>query len=386
MAHQARIRRAQSCAIDARAAAREFHAMVKQPDMALVIFFCSSEYDLDALADEMSGLFPGVQVAGCTTAGEIGPTGCREHSVSGASFPAADFSAVSGRIDRLQDFKMVEGQAFAQDLLQRLETRAPQADTDNSFAFLLIDGLSLREEPVTRALQSALGDLPLIGGSAGDGVKFGKTHVYLDGRFCSDCAILVMVTSRVPFQIFKTQHFVATDERLVVTEADAACRVVKELNGRPAAREYARTAGIDACDLDPTRFAASPVVVTIGGMTYVRSIQKSNPDGSLTFFCAIEDGVILRLAKGVDLLQNLEQAFAKIRSEIGAPQFVLGCNCILRKLEISQSTVEDRVEEILLQNNTVGFNTYGEQFRGVHVNQTLVGIAIGTNAVETRDG
>jgi hypothetical protein len=30
-----------------------------------------------------------------------------------------------------------------------------------------------------------------------------------------------------------------------------------------------------------------------------------------------------------------------------------------------------------MKNNTVGFNTYGEQFRGLHINQTLVGIAIG---------
>ena len=31
--------------------------------------------------------------------------------------------------------------------------------------------------------------------------------------------------------------------------------------------------------------------------------------------------------------------------------------------------------------NVVGFNTYGEQFCGVHVNQTLTGIAIGQGAV-----
>jgi hypothetical protein len=40
---------------------------------------------------------------------------------------------------------------------------------------------------------------------------------------------------------------------------------------------------------------------------------------------------------------------------------------------------------VLQENNTIGFHTYGEQFRGVHVNQTLVGIAFGANAVETDD-
>jgi len=37
----------------------------------------------------------------------------------------------------------------------------------------------------------------------------------------------------------------------------------------------------------------------------------------------------------------------------------------------------DRVEEVFRDNNTIGFSSYGEQYLGVHVNQTLTGIAIG---------
>jgi hypothetical protein len=353
--------------------------------MALVIFFCSSEYDLEVLAEEMRTLFAGVQVVGCSTAGEIGPAGYREESLTGASFPARTFNAVSGCIDFLQQFKIATGQAIVQELLQRLESQAPQEAADNGFALLLIDGLSMREEVVTRALQSALGRLPLIGGSAGDGVNFGCTHVYFEGRFHSDSAVLILANTRLPFKLFKTQHFVATGERLVVTEADTALRIVKEINGLPAAQEYARILGIDARDLAPKRFAAWPVVVLIDGTNYVRSIQKVNPDDSLTFYCAIENGLVLRVAKGVDLLENLDEAFTQLRKEIGPPQLVLACDCILRKLEISQTSITDRVGEVFLRNNTIGFNTYGEQFQGVHINQTLVGLAIGTDSMEVED-
>lgn len=379
------IRQAQSCATDAQQAAREFHAGVAQPDMALVVFFCSSEYDLDVLAGEIQRLFAGVQVVGCTTAGEIGPAGCLEHSLTGASFAASHFSVASGHLEHLQQFDADAGQAFAQELLQELHAQTAHNDTDNSFALLLIDGLSRREEPVTRAFQRALGKLPLIGGSAGDAMQFVQTHVYWQGRFCSDSAILVLLTSRLPLRIFKTQHFVTTEQRLVVTEAAAPSRVVQEINGLPASQEYARMLGIDARDLDSARFAAWPLVLTIGGTTYVRAIQKANPDGSLTFFCAIENGLVLRLAQGANLLQNLEQTFARIRAEIGPPLLVLGFDCMGRKLEIAQSLDKQRIGEVLLQNNCVGFNTYGEQFRGVHVNQTLVGIAIGAHTPETDD-
>jgi hypothetical protein len=54
-------------------------------------------------------------------------------------------------------------------------------------------------------------------------------------------------------------------------------------------------------------------------------------------------------------------------------------------MEIVQSSLTDRVGHVFLQNNTVGFNTYGEQFHGVHINQTLVGIAIGTGSTEAED-
>jgi len=309
------IRTAQSCATEARQAVEEFHAAVAQSKMELVVFFCSSEYNLDVLAAEINRLFAGVKVVGCTTAGEIGPAGYRSHSLSGASFPAGSCVTVSGLLDRLSQFDIARGDNFAQTLLQQLESKAPQASPDNSFALLLIDGLSIREEPVAHTLQHSLGNITLFGGSAGDDLKFTQTCVYSDGHFHTDSAVLVLVNTSLPFKIFKTQHFVSTDERMVVTEADPAKRIVKEINGLPAAEEYARLVGVEVRDLKQMHFAASPVVVMIDGTDYVRSIQKANADGSLTFFCAIEEGLVLRVAHGVDLVKNLEQTFDKIRAE-----------------------------------------------------------------------
>lgn len=374
---QASIRLAQSSATDARQAVREFHAAVAQPNLELVVFFCSGRYDLDAVAEEMGRLFAGTRVVGCTTAGEIGPDAYRQHSLTGASFAAGSCTAVASRLAHLRRFDITGGHAFAQNLLQQLESRAPEAGPDNSFAFLLIDGLSVREELVAHTLQYALGEIPLFGGSAGDDLTFTKTYVYSEGAFHSGSAVLILISTSLPFRMFKTQHFISTSERLVVTQSDPARRIVQEINGLQAAQEYARLVGVDVHDLNPMRFAAGPVVVTIGGTDFVRSIQKVNADGSLTFFCAIEEGLVLRVAHGVDLVENLEQTFEKIRAEIGPPQIVFGCDCILRNLEISQAGTKGHVEAIFRRNNTIGFNSYGEQFHGMHVNQTLTGIAIG---------
>lgn len=370
-------RTAHSRASDARMAVRELHAGLAQDDIALLVFFCSSDYDLDALADEMNLLFAGVSVIGCTTAGEIGPAGYCQKSLSGASFSARAGVAATAHLSHLQQFERSAGQAFAHALLQRLEARAPEAGPGNTFAFMLIDGLSVREEPVVRSLQTALGKIALFGGSAGDDQKFCGTWVFEGGAFHPDSVALLLFHTKLPFRLFKTQHFVRGNERLVVTEADAAQRIVREINGLPAAEEYARMVGCTVDALGPQRFAASPVVVLIDGGEYVRSIQKCNPDGSLTFYCAIEEGVVLRVAHGEAMLDNLESTLRQLRAEIGPFALVLGCDCILRNLEAIQSGAQTAIGEMLRQNNVVGFSSYGEQYGGVHINQTLTGIAIG---------
>ena len=368
---------AHSFAADARQAAREFQAAVCQPETELVVFFCSSLYDLDALADEMRVLFPATQVLGCTTAGEIGPGGYREKSLSGASFARGAFSAAVGLLPELQAFDFARGREFASSLMRSLEAKATDSDVGNTFAFQLIDGLAVREEPVVHTFQSALGRIPLIGGSAGDDLRFVRTCVYYEGRFHTDAVVLALIRSNCPFRTFKTQHFVSDEERLVVTEADPARRVVKEINGLPAVDEYARVIGVSPDQLGAFSFASSPVVVIIDGTDYVRSIQKANDDGSLTFYCAIDEGLVLRVAHGQNLRENLIQSMQALEREIGPLQLVLACDCILRNLEVTSNGSKAQIGEILAQHHAVGFSTYGEQYCGVHVNQTLTGIAIG---------
>ena len=189
-----------------------------------MLFFCSSRYDREALAAEMAAAFAGVPVVGCTTAGEIGPAGCREHSLAGVSFAASVCTPAIGRLEGLGAFRSADGVAVAQDLRRRLGDLVGGGEP-NLFAFLLVDGLFGHEEQVAHALQEGLGDIPLVGGSAGDSLDFEGTYIYCDGRFSRDAAVLVLAATPLPITEFKTQHFTATDERLVVTEADPARRV-----------------------------------------------------------------------------------------------------------------------------------------------------------------
>lgn len=215
-------------------AVKEFHSMVFQPNMSLVLFFCSSHYDLDVLAKEINLLFPKVLIVGCTSAGEIGPNGYTEHGLSGASFSSEGFTAVADVYNNLHLFNEDKAKIFVNDLLQKIESHTDNVDSRNSFAFLLIDGLSLREELAARTFQRELGSIALLGGSAGDDLKFNSTSIFCHGTFQTDSAVLILVNTAYRFKLFKSQHFVCGNERLIVTHADPKRRIVSEINGYPA--------------------------------------------------------------------------------------------------------------------------------------------------------
>ncbi len=359
-------------------AAHELHDAISQPGLQLAVFYCAADYDLPALAQALHAQFGDVNLVGCTTAGEITPEGYLAGALTGFSLAAPNLDVATALIG-LKPFDADGAARTAAGLVAALGEREglPPGSTD-TFAFLLIDGLAMQEELVVSCLHRQLNGIELIGGSAADDTRFGATYLYHGGRFHQNVALLNLVRSDMPFVTFRTQHFVHSDKRMVVTRADPARRVVHDINGRPAAREFARLVELPLTELTPMIFATHPVVVRVGGQYYLRSIARVNPDESLTFFCAIDAGIVLTIARGVDMVANLERAFDDVQAAIGPPQLVLGCDCILRRLQTERDGIKDRVGEIFARNNVIGFATYGEQFNSMHVNQTFTGIAIGS--------
>lgn len=261
--------------------------------------------------------------------------------------------------------------------LATLHRRAPWTSEENTFGIMLIDGLCHREDVVASGIHSTLGNIPLVGGSAGDDLSFTGTFVYHDGQFHADAAVLALCGVRRPFTTFKRQTLAIGTEKMVVTEADAAMRIVREINAEPASREYARVFGLRPEDLHVGTFAEFPVVVRVGGEYYVRSILEANEDGSLTFACAIDAGVVLTAARSHDFVGDLQALFADVSDAIGQPELVIGFDCVYRSMAMEKQQVRHRAGSILAKHNVVGFCTYGEQFNGSHVNLTFSGIAIG---------
>jgi len=50
---------------------------------------------------------------------------------------------------------------------------------------------------------------------------------------------------------------------------------------------------------------------------------------------------------------------------------------VLRRLDAQNRQVMRDISDLYRTNNVIGFGTYGEQYRSMHLNQTLTGIAFG---------
>jgi hypothetical protein len=237
--------------------------------------------------------------------------------------------------------------------------------------------MSFAEEAVTAAIFWGLDEIPLIGGSAGDHMEFHKTYVMANGTALTGRAVIALITTEIPFQIFKSDNFVPSTKKLVVTKSDPDRRTVYEFNAAPAAAEYAASIGIEPASLTPLSFASHPVVVRVGGEYFCRSIQKMNPDGSLTFFCAIDDGVVLTVAQARGMVESTRMTLDRVDDNLGGIDMILGFDCILRKLDAQNRQVFRGMSDLYRKYNVVGFGTYGEQYQSMHLNQTLTGVAFG---------
>lgn len=342
-----------------------------------LLFFSQGLVDAAALAQALEIYAPSLAYAGCSTAGEITPRGLEEGHILALLLPSASFSTVSTMVEDLSSSGMdrITGEVVA--LRRLLQARVGHDRSMGIFALCFIDGLSYAEEAVTSAIHWGLDDIPLIGGSAGDDLKFETTSLMANGRVASDSAIVVLIATDIPFHVFKTDNFFPTDEKLVVTASDPDHRIVREFNATNAAEEYAASVGIPPQTLTPLSFASHPVVVKVGGEYYCRSIQRMHPDGSLSFFCAIDDGVVLSIAQPKNMVEATRTALQDVEHRLGGIDMILGFDCVLRRLDAHNRQVFRDISELYRTNKVIGFGTYGEQYRSMHLNQTFTGIAFG---------
>ena len=342
---------------------------LRKADPALVLLFGARGPELAALNRALRpGLPAGCVIAGCSSAGEIGPRGYASDSVVAIGFPAAQFRAEALVLPHLDALPVSDWMAALRALHARFAPRPDRA----LCGILLVDGLAGQEDALVATLDAALPSVPTLGGSAGDGLLFRQTWLLAQDEVVTNAAVFLLVETDLDVNEITFAHFSPTATRMVVTAAIPEKRRILELNAEPAAQEYARLTGVAPQALSPSDFARHPLLLRMGRRHHVRAISAATPDGGLSLMSAIDTGTVLTLGRAEDMTQGFAEALAALP---GPPLMILGFDCILRRLALEREGLQAQMSDLLAHYRVAGFNTYGEQHSGMHVNQTFVGLA-----------
>jgi hypothetical protein len=97
-------------------------------------------------------------------------------------------------------------------------------------------------------------------------------------------------------------------------------------------------------------------------------------------FCAIEEGMVMRLGEPLDIVTETDRQQRAIQAAVPHHVVTLGFDCVLRRVETCRRNALGPMRALLDQMKLFGFSTYGEQYNGLHVNQTLTGVALGSHS------
>jgi hypothetical protein len=368
-----------SAARETGAAAIEILNQLAGPQ-AFVIYFAGSTHDHVNLGRTLAAGLPGVPMIGCSTAGEVSTeTGFLSGGVVAMGFsPEAVGRVAVGACGPLASAADQAG-AVLQRLAESLGEDARTLDPTKFVGLVLPDGLSMKEEAVMDSLGDAAPDLIVVGGSAGDDLKFQTTAISVDGAIIPNGAALALLEMKVPFVVSKSTHFRPTGRTFVTTKVDEATRTVYEFDGQPAQTAYAAAIGMPPDELDTAAMAAHPIGLVIGDDPYVRSLQRKGDNGSLVFYSNVLEGSIVSLMAPGDMLAVTNAELDDLEAELGTIAGMLAFTCILRWVEADVCGTTKALYADVKRRGIpmVGFNTYGEQYLG-HVNQTVTFLALGT--------
>jgi hypothetical protein len=329
----------------------------------LVIIFPSATYDLDSLHRGAMDAAGPAEVVGCTTVGaftseEQVPSGCVAAYIS-----SRDISFGVRHVER--DDADIAGctRAAAQEARDRAGDRYP-----HDVLMLMCDALTPDQRELARgafAVTSSV--ISMVGGSAGDDMRFEATYTFGEGRMLSNGILTVWLNSAQTMGVSVGRGWRPFGKPMLVTRAEGT--TILELDGQPALDAYLAARGM-ALNPDGVSFGESAMERPLGipnarGRYDMRQIHDKLPNGGLVLTTGVpEQTVVQVMCSDTDALLEGSRTGA----ELGEAQLdrdarmAIVFSCCARRALLGDRVAEevDTIASALGGVPTGGFYTCGE--------------------------
>ena len=379
---------AHSTDIDSADAAAELIAGVHQslgesvPRAALL--FAGIDHDSAAVLNLINEAWPGIQLIGCTTDGELSSHhGFAEDSLAMVALAGEGFHVASGFA------RAIGGGDPTLAIRESIVAAKNRLGSEPCFCIATPEGLTLSDSTVLNALRDALGtSVPIFGGTAGDQWRFEKSWQFCGSEVLQDAIPFLLFGGEIAFSFGVETGFCPVGREGRVTKASG--HVLQSISGKPATDFYRELLG----NVDITNLGEYPLAVFEGEKTsyYLRgSLHTDEANGVLHFAGDVPENARVRVSSATrdQILEAtktaLQRAIAEFRGK--KPALVLCFSCAGRKLVLGSRTSEEgqAIRDLLGDVPAMGFYGFGEiapiEKNGISQfhNESFVAVILGEN-------
>ena len=352
---------------------------------ALVVVFTKPGYDLRALLAGIQAITGEALLIGATGSGQIVEG---QHMGFGAgvgvlALTAGPYRFAVASAGQIRDDLDRAGQEIVR------ACRDAAGPSPNSTLILLADCLAGDLQQIVQGAYRITGPkTPVVGGAAGDELKFVETFVFHNDKIVKEGAVGLWIASEKPLPVVTRHGWKPIGIPILVTRAEGT--EIIELGGRPAAVAYEEQIGLAPGELPADKFWDTSLYHPFGliqpdGSMVIRVARAKNEQGALRIQgCVPPAGSAVQVMTGaadplLDIVEDIANTALKALPEAGV---LLAFSCAARAIIFGQRTPEEasRMQAAAGSVPTFGFYCCGEFARtagilGTH-NASLTALAL----------
>ena len=350
------------------------------------ILFAGLDFDYELILAEITQTFPGIELIGCTTDGEVSSVlGFQQGSLTLMLF-CSDTVTIKAGVGR----QAVENAiASAEDAVkQATETLTEEPKLCLTIPASYIDPKTVTSgEELLKGLALALGNqVPIVGGTAGNQSKFQTTNQFFGTEVLTNALPILIFSGELICSFGTACGWQTIGKKSLVTKSDG--NVVYEIDGQPAKEFYRQYLG----EIEPAKENPLAVYTNEGDRYYMRVPNFCDQEqGSITFLGNIPTNSEIQLTE-VSRNRIVKAAKASFQMAMDRysgkrPEATLLFSCCCRRWVLGTRTQEEYqlIQEVLSDDVPVcGFYTYGEfsplatHSETIFHQETFVSVLLGT--------
>jgi hypothetical protein len=308
------------------------------------LLFCGTEYDHKEVLKCIHDHFPGLQLIGCTTDGEMSSCGGFTEDAITLTLICSDKVRIAAGYGERAGAEPRAAAAAAVAMARK------GLDGDPVLAIILPDGLTSSAFRILEGFAEILGDgIPVVGGMSADRVAGAKdrysTYQFIGDRVLTDAVPVLLFSGPLIHSLGVESGWSPIGEKMRVTRSEA--NVLYMLDDKPAFELYVHYLG-DVMKESMAGVGSYPLAIYEPGLDqyYLRVAKKADPaTGAITFLGEIPEGAEVRITQAVrdnvmnGVTRSVASALDNYRGE--KPGVAMMFSCTGRKIALGTKAREE---------------------------------------------